>query len=416
MLHQQHNASESHDLRFLNSLKLPINFTALLSSTRPNQQFRGVNHLKSFVVLAQNDSHIYDIDIRYTNSNLIFLQDLVDHGWKEEFFKQKISRLGKKRKKIIIYLCENDLTDYRQERRLCAVSEQFNLGTYWKNIFHYYISASNVDWMELDDLQQKKNLSLISSSVDRSHFPRITVVTVVFNGESLIEQTIQSVINQTYANLEYIIIDGASTDKTVEIIRQYERHISFWKSEPDLGLFDAMNKAFDYATGDFINFMNVGDLFFSPHSIEMLSFDDPCRSVCGTNIFFSTKTNGLMYSQTKDAPHGNHQSLFMSRNDFELFRFNVNFKYTADTHLWRFLNLKKTEKVSYQHVTVSISRFGGISTSSKKLIPRMLEHLEYDKNRFATFMRFIPKIILSRLLPESWIEYLYFKINSTSGK
>ena len=96
----------------------------------------------------------------------------------------------------------------------------------------------------------------------------ISVVTVSYNAVLTIEQTILSVINQTYPNVEYIIIDGGSTDGTVDIIKKYADKIAYWVSEPDKGIYDAMNKRWLKATGDFIQFLNAGDWFENEHVIE----------------------------------------------------------------------------------------------------------------------------------------------------
>ena len=91
--------------------------------------------------------------------------------------------------------------------------------------------------------------------------PLITVITVVFNGAMTLEQTILSVINQSYDNVEYIIVDGSSTDGTIDIIRKYEHAIDYWMSEPDAGIYDAWNKGVRLSTGDWISFLGAGDIY-----------------------------------------------------------------------------------------------------------------------------------------------------------
>ena len=104
----------------------------------------------------------------------------------------------------------------------------------------------------------------------KSGKPLVSVVTIVFNGESYLEETIQSVINQDYENLEYIIVDGGSRDRSVEIIKKYEDRIDYWVSEKDKGISDAFNKGVLLAAGDYINFQGDGDGFLEKTSVKKL--------------------------------------------------------------------------------------------------------------------------------------------------
>ena len=103
--------------------------------------------------------------------------------------------------------------------------------------------------------------------------PKFSVITVTYNAEAVLEDTIQSVISQTYRHVEYIIVDGASKDKTVEIIKQYESGIASWISEPDKGLYDAMNKGLKLATGDYVWFLNAGDTLY----LSLIHISEPTR-------------------------------------------------------------------------------------------------------------------------------------------
>jgi len=96
---------------------------------------------------------------------------------------------------------------------------------------------------------------------DADYQPLISIITVVYNGINTIEQTIQSVIRQPYKNKEYIIIDGGSTDGTVDLIKKYETSLSYWVSEPDKGIYDAMNKGIACAKGELIGIINADDWY-----------------------------------------------------------------------------------------------------------------------------------------------------------
>jgi glycosyltransferase involved in cell wall biosynthesis len=115
--------------------------------------------------------------------------------------------------------------------------------------------------------------------------PVLSVITVVFNDAIHIERTIQSVLNQTYKNVEYIIIDGASTDGTLEIIHQYKEQLTNLVSEPDKGIYDAMNKGLSLATGDYVLFMNSGDEIYSSNTVE--------------NVFASADDADIYYGETE---------------------------------------------------------------------------------------------------------------------
>ena len=93
--------------------------------------------------------------------------------------------------------------------------------------------------------------------------PKLTVITIVYNNVHDIERTVLSVLNQSYTNIEYLLIDGASNDGTLEILKQYEGRIGKLVSERDKGIYDAMNKGLSLATGDYVLFMNSGDEIYS---------------------------------------------------------------------------------------------------------------------------------------------------------
>ncbi len=105
-------------------------------------------------------------------------------------------------------------------------------------------------------------------------YPKVSVITVCYNSQLVIEETIKSVVGQDYPNLEYIIIDGGSNDSTLDIIKKYKDKVDIMISEPDDGVYNAMNKGIDLATGIWLNFMNAGDCFADPGVLKRV-FSNP---------------------------------------------------------------------------------------------------------------------------------------------
>ncbi len=101
-----------------------------------------------------------------------------------------------------------------------------------------------------------------------SNHPKISIITVCRNAAPFLERTIRSVLEQRYKPIEYILIDGASSDGTVDLIKKYEHELNYWSSEPDKSHFDAMNKGLDRATGTYVLFMNAGDKIANAHALK----------------------------------------------------------------------------------------------------------------------------------------------------
>lgn len=167
---------------------------------------------------------------------------------------------------------------------------------------------------------------------------KISVITVCYNAVDTLEETMLSVLNQTYPNIEYIVIDGGSTDGTVDIIKKYADRLAYWVSEPDKGIYDAMNKGLAAATGDYINFMNAGDRFYSDITIESI-INVLCQSgdnsvVYGNTIYKYPYGNvivsGLKPEDLKERLPFCHQSCFIATRLHKDKKYDISFKYCAD--------------------------------------------------------------------------------------
>lgn len=242
--------------------------------------------------------------------------------------------------------------------------------------------------------------------------PLISVVTVSYNAVATIEQTILSVINQIYSNLEYVIIDGGSTDGTVDIIKKYADRIAYWVSEPDEGIYDAMNKGVSCATGDWVNFMNSGDEFYDEAVLEEVFARDlssysvvfgktVVKQKWGTYVVIPDRISVLQYRMPFY-----HQSTFVRLSCLQQFPFDLNYKITADYNVFHTLYDKKF--VFYYHngiVSIYDSIFG---VSSRNLMRMNAEMDEIAKSPGTLFDKFCKlRLNIIACLPESLAGYLY---------
>ena len=108
---------------------------------------------------------------------------------------------------------------------------------------------------------------------------KLSVITVTFNAEQTLERTLKSVCLQSYPEIEHIIVDGLSTDHTIDLIHKYDNDKLLWTSEPDNGLYDAMNKGIKMATGDYLCFLNAGDTFFANNTVELIIQSDSSADI-----------------------------------------------------------------------------------------------------------------------------------------
>ncbi|PJJ10964.1 glycosyltransferase involved in cell wall biosynthesis [Flavobacterium sp. 1] len=186
--------------------------------------------------------------------------------------------------------------------------------------------------------------------------PRISIITPNFNGETYLEETIQSVLSQDYPNLEYIIIDGGSTDNSVSIIKKYESQLAYWISEPDKGLYDAVQKGFDQSTGEIMAWINSDDLyhpkaFFSIAEIFKFNEVNWLQGIPSTfdEMGRTVDVSGIKRWSKLDYYLGNfewiqQESVFWRRSLWEKSgsKIDVEMKYAGDLELWlRFFRYEK---------------------------------------------------------------------------
>lgn len=230
--------------------------------------------------------------------------------------------------------------------------------------------------------------------------PKLSVITVVFNNVRDIERTLLSVINQTYPNIEYLVIDGVSTDGTLDILKKYESRLGKLISEKDKGIYDAMNKGLVMASGDYVLFMNSGDEIYAPDTVEKVFSEPDADIYYGETEMYDQNWKSLGQRRHKapdnftwkDFKHGmsiSHQAIYIRRSLAE--PYDPQYKLSADID-WIIKAAKKAKKIVNTRMYVAKYLVGGMSKA---------KHRESLIERFHIFSKHYG--LLSNLLNHSAI-------------
>lgn len=218
---------------------------------------------------------------------------------------------------------------------------------------------------------------------EASNTIKLTIITINYNNNIGLIKTIESVINQTWTDFEFIIIDGGSTDESLATIRKYEKHINYWVSEKDRGIYDALNKGIQLARGTYVNFMNSGDFFFNNTILEEIhhKFKESIGVLYGDSFYFNQEG----YDRVEKTPSQlsfshffnsgiNHQASFIKRElFFKYFMYNIEYKICSDWEFFIYVLCKKNETYEHLQKTICYYDFSGISAVSENL------HLYYQE-------------------------------------
>lgn len=243
--------------------------------------------------------------------------------------------------------------------------------------------------------------------------PLVSIITVVKNGERYLEQTIKSVINQTYINIEYIIIDGGSADSTLDIIQKYKNIIDYWVSESDKGIYDGMNKGVDLAKSEWIIFINAGDRFYENNTVERIFFGknydvDFIYGDC--EIVYNPKFSRIQKAgEIKNLWKGmifSHQSLFVRYSVFKKYKFNINNKIGAD---YEFIYNGYINKYKFYHLhfPVAVNLAGGLSDTDRlgsilswwSTVNKFTKNFRVNIHYFILFLDTLIRIGIKKVLP-----------------
>jgi glycosyltransferase len=231
---------------------------------------------------------------------------------------------------------------------------------------------------------------------------RITIITVCYNRKATIEKAIKSVLEQNYNDIEYIIIDGNSTDGTKEIIESYRHRISQYISEPDKGMYDAINKGLKLATGDIIGLMHSDDEFYDVNAIRRIvarfEYDKNLDGVYGNGVYVTNDSEerlvrdriGGIFSlkKVKEGWLPLHPTVYLKKSIIDKYGlYNLDFKIASDTEfLLRYLYKYKI-KMGYINAYIVKMRMGGMSTNVKRAFEVLYEDYKiYKFHGLAAFL------------------------------
>ena len=212
---------------------------------------------------------------------------------------------------------------------------------------------------------------------------KLSIITINYNNKAGLQKTIDSVIPQTYKDFEWIIMDGGSTDGSKELIEQYSQHITYWVSEPDNGIYHALNKGILQAKGDYLIFMNSGDTFYNADTIYNVFLDIEhidADIIYGNTIIDNKKTlekgyptSNVSLSYLFVSPI-NHQSMFIKRELQIKFPYDEKYKYAADR---KFLIMSVLAGATFHYINmfIAIYDFTGLSSCNTKKVQEEHKHI-----------------------------------------
>lgn len=205
------------------------------------------------------------------------------------------------------------------------------------------------------------------------YLPKISVVTVVFNGVNQIEKTIQSVVNQSYP-VQFVVIDGGSVDGTLDLIAKHDRSISAWISERDKGIYDAMNKGVELSSGEWICFLNCGDVFVHNDVVKEVA-ESIANNGCPDILFgdiLKMKSDGTFDLKIAKEPcnlhrmYFCHQASFSKKEKLKLFPFDINHKMSADLKFFKMCYYHRCRFLHVDFPVVIYDTFGISNTSRNR--------------------------------------------------